>query len=304
MNGIHSRFDFNLLRVLAAVAEHGSVTGAAASLSLTQSAVSHALARLRAVIGDPLFVRQGKRVVPTAAARALLPRVQAHLRALSEAVRGIGPFDPATADCAFKLGFRDVMESIAFPPLLSHTRAAAPGVRFESRRVSRESFERELASGALDAVVDLAAPTGRQVRSQKVLDEPLAVVVRRGHAFARRRPKLEHYVAARHVLVTLKPEGPEVVDLALAERDLARDIVLRCQHYYAACRVVAATDLLLTMPETYARVLARDLSLHVLPLPFALPRLEVRLYWHASQDEDAASRWLRRVVLEAFAGHR
>jgi len=111
-----SRLDLNLFRVMDAVYVHGGISGAARHLHLSQPAVSHALARLRRIWGDPLFVRQGNQMVPTELTRRVIADVQAHLRGLQSVLAQADGFDPATLDMTVRLGMRDVLEAITLPP--------------------------------------------------------------------------------------------------------------------------------------------------------------------------------------------
>ncbi len=109
-----------------AVYEHGGISGAARHLHLSQPAVSHALARLRRMWGDPLFVRQGNRMVPTELSRRVIGQVQGHLRGLQSCIEQAATFDPQTLDMSLRLGLRDVLEGITLPPLMRHLSVAAP----------------------------------------------------------------------------------------------------------------------------------------------------------------------------------
>ncbi|TPA23972.1 LysR family transcriptional regulator, partial [Burkholderia pseudomallei] len=129
------RLDLNLFRVLDAVYVQGGISAAARALHLTQPAVTHALNRLRAHFGDPLFVRQGNKVVPTERTREVIADVQRHLKGLQDAARAQTRFSPGALDMSFVVGVRDVLESIALPQLVETLAREAPGVRLVSRRV-------------------------------------------------------------------------------------------------------------------------------------------------------------------------
>ncbi|MCG8416860.1 MAG: LysR family transcriptional regulator [Proteobacteria bacterium] len=295
--------DLNLFVVFDEVYRHRSVSHAARVLHVSQPAVSHALARLRETLADPLFVRRGNTMVPTPMARTMLATVQRALRLLRDAVRAARTFEPERAECEFRLGFRDALESLAFPALMADLAERAPGIRISSQRVATDAVESALTAGRLDLVVDVGGPVGDHICHQRVCLEPLAVVVRRGHPRMATSCTIEEYVAARHVLVTLIAEGPELVDLELDKIALARTIVLRCQHYLAACQVVAATDMVVTMPRSHAAVLAEHLPLTLFPLPIAIPPLDIRLFWHRDTDLEPANQWLRQTISKVIEQH-
>lgn len=292
-----ARLDLNLFRVLDAISTQGGISGAARSLHVSQPAVSHALRRLRDAFDDHLFVRQGNRMLPTELTRRILPDVQAHLRGLGALLHSAQAFDPATLEMTFRVGVRDVMEAITFPSLMQRISQTAPGVAITSRRVPRESLERELASGSLDLAIERKTRLGSRIRSIKLAEESLAVVTRKpGQPGAARKPTMAAYLAARHVVVTLGSEAGDPLDRILAEHGVERRVALRCQHYFAAAQVVSQTGALLTMPRTYARELARVLPLAVYEPPFPVPAMEIMMYWHADRDADPAHKWLRETV--------
>jgi DNA-binding transcriptional LysR family regulator len=177
-----NRIDLNLFRVLDAIYTHGGVSAAARVLHLTQPAVTHALRRLRDQLGDPLFVRQGNRLLPTGKVRAMMPSVQAHLKGLLASTHAQPRFDAAQLQMEFVIGFRDILESIALPGLMASIGREAPGVRVVSRRVAADDVERELGAGTLDLAVDRPLRAGPRITHHHLVDETLVVVMRQGVA--------------------------------------------------------------------------------------------------------------------------
>lgn len=294
MRNIDNQLDLNLFRVLEAIHTHGGTSGAARALHLTQPAVSHALARLRDVFEDALFVRQGNKMVATQRTRSIIVDVQRHLQGLYASVHEREQFRPDQLQAEVRIGLRDALESITFPTLSKRLLSEAPGVRIFSLRVPLERFERELTAGKLDLAVDREVATSKNIRSVKLVSEPWAVVAAR----STKKLTLREYMARKHVTVT-QIEGFEPLDLVLAKHGYQREVALRCQHYFAACEVVVATDWLVSMPKTYAQRMAQVLPLRVLALPFQAPPIDIVMYWHAARDDDPAHVWLRRIVLEA-----
>ncbi|HET6431305.1 LysR family transcriptional regulator [Dyella sp.] len=299
MDHAFRRIDLNLFRVLAAIDTHGGISAAARALHLTQPAVTHALNRLRTLFDDPLFVRQGNRVVATDRTRGVMADVQLHLKGLHAAVRQQSSFDPATLEMTFAVGFRDVLESIAFPALMRRLAGQAPGVRIVSRRVATAELERELVAGSLDMVVDRRQRVSARIGSEHLLDESLVVAMRAQHPLARAPLRRADYLGARHVAVSSLGE-PVALDVLLNQDGRDRDVGLICQHYFAACQIAADTDLLLTLPASYAASLTPLLPLAVRPLPLALKPIPILAYWHASRQSEQAHAWLRGQVMEAI----
>ncbi|GGY03050.1 LysR family transcriptional regulator [Paludibacterium paludis] len=293
-----SRIDLNLFVVFDAIYGAGGLTPAARQLSLTQPALSHALARLRDVFGDPLFVRQGSAMVPTPLARSLIGPVRQALQGLDASVNHNRSFDPETARRTFTIGLRDVLEATVLPPLMGVLRARAPDIDIAAVRADRRELERDLASGALDLAVDIALPLADRIRRRRIGSDRLVVVARGGNIDG--LLTLERYLAASHVLVSSRSKGPGVEDMELNRHGHRRRIGLRCQHYFAACRVVNETNLLLTMPEQYAAIANRNLDNAIHAFPLSMPELDVYLYWHETVEHDAANAWLREMLLDGY----
>lgn len=301
MSRPYLRMDLNLFRVLDAIYSQGGISAAARALHLTQPAITHSLNRLRELFGDPLFVRQGNRMVPTDKTRTVMAEVQLHLKGLQDTTRMQPAFRAGDLDREFSVGFRDVLESIAFPPLLTRLGTLAPNARLVSRRIAAGELDRELGAGALDLVIDRRLPAGPRLVSEHLLDESLVVVMRRRHPLAAGTLRKADYLAARHVAVS--PLGEAVpLDVLLSQDGRPRRIQLVCQHYFSACQVAAATDLLLTMPSSYATNFAQLLPIAARPLPIKLKPIPILAYWHQSKEHDRGHEWFRQLLIDTIRG--
>ncbi|NVD34586.1 LysR family transcriptional regulator [Marinobacter lutaoensis] len=287
-----NRLDLNLLHVFDTIYREGSLTRAAKALHLTQPAVSHSLARLREHFNDPLFTRQGNRMVPTPLARRFLESMRPGLTQIQSAVNQFHAFDPATQRKTYSLGLRDILESTFLPQLMKRL-APYPELDIVSQRVARREMETQLAAGKLDFAVDVLLPVSSQTGHERLRRDRLVVLARQDHPLARQGLDMEGYLAARHVLVSSRTEGPGLEDFELSRLGVHRDIRLRCQHYFAACRVIEETDLLLTMPETYARLLSEHARIAIMAPPAELPAIDVHLYWHTAYEREPALVWFR-----------
>ncbi|NNM52655.1 MAG: LysR family transcriptional regulator [Pseudomonadales bacterium] len=289
--------DLSLLLVFHAIYQEGSLTRAADVLHLTQPAVSHALARLRLRLSDPLFTRQGQRMIPSAMARQMAMPVAQAIASLESVWLHDAEFQPGHAEIEFRLGMRDVLEAHVLPGLMRILRSSAPGIQLSSVRVERRHLASMLSSGQLDIAVDVYLPVSEGLRSCRLTREALAVVV--GPWFTDHRDlSLEDYLQGNHILVSSRRQGLGLEDLELQRLGLSRHIALRCQHYYAACQVVAQTNLLLTMPQSYARLLIKDSSNIIRPLPVSMPSMDIYIYWHSRREDEPAHRWLRQQLMK------
>lgn len=290
-----NRLDLNLLHVFDTIYREGSLTRAAKSLHLTQPAVSHSLSRLRDHFDDPLFTRQGNQMVPTPLARRFLESMRPGLTQIQGAVNQFHAFDPATQRKTYSLGLRDILESTFLPRLMTRL-DAYPELEIVSQRIARRDMETQLAAGKLDFAVDVLLPVSNQTSHELLRRDRLVVLAREGHPLATESLDMEGYLSAKHVLVSSRTEGPGIEDFELSRLGVQRSIRLRCQHYYAACRVVEETDLLLTMPEAYARIIAERANIRIMDPPADLPSIDVHLYWHKAYEREPALIWFREQL--------
>lgn len=297
-----SRIDLNLFIVFEAIYAEGSVTRASQKLNLTQPAISHALGRLRQLFDDPLFERQGHAMVSTPLARSIIEPVRRSLRGFEVTLNGLDRFDPATTQKQFTLALRDVLESTVLPPLMVRIGQQAPHADIAAIQVDRRELESELAAGTLDCAIDVLLPLSADILHKRILVDKTVVVARKDHPQMHGSLDLETYLKQDHILASSRRKGPGLEDFELSRLGLQRRIRLRCQHYFAACRVVSQTDLILTMPERYARVANRQFKNQLLPLPLDMPSWDVYMYWHANVDGDPANRWLREQLMASFQG--
>lgn len=296
-----SKVDLNLFIVLEAIYAEGSITRASLKMNLTQPAISHALNRLRQLFDDPLFERQGHVMTPTPLTRSIIDQVRRALRGFEVTLSGAAHFDPASSERNFSLAVRDVLEASVLPGLMANISAAAPSATLNTLQVSRRELESELAAGTLDAAIDVLLPLPNDVRRAQLAGDQTVVLVRRGHPLVKRRAlTLDTYLEMEHIQTSSRRRGPGLEDVELSRQGLQRKIRLRCQHYFAACRVVSQTDLALTMPDRLARIVNQQFTNQILPLPLTMPSLDVYLYWHANVDNDPANTWLRAQITAAM----
>lgn len=306
MNGVHlGTFDLNLLLALDALLTERSVTRASARIGITQSAASHALSRLRKLTGDELLVRGRDGMLPTVRAEAM----GAPLRRALDDIRGtLSPppaFDPKTARLRAFIGTSDYAELVLLPGIMARLGREAPGV--ELRVVAlRDEPGADLASGKLDVVLmpPLPSEDGPSIRRRQILEERFVCVARREHPLAKKRTlTLSRFAGASHALIS--PWGMEggFVDDALARLGLQRRVTVALPHAMVAPHLVASSDLLLTMAERVARVLAPPLNLVVIEPPpeLLLTGFAISMMWHERTHSDPARRWLRDAIVTEAA---
>jgi DNA-binding transcriptional LysR family regulator len=300
-----SRIDLNLLVVLQAILAEGGVSPAARTLNLTQPTISHALARLRTLFDDPLFVRRGRRLVPTPFARGLSEPLGRALHALGAVVATAGRFDPAHSPAVFTVAVRDPLETAVATTMVRRLARTAPNVDLRFVDVRRRFIEASLADGTLDAAIDIDMPLSSGIRRQRIADDGFVVVARKANSRIGRRLSLDTYLALQHVMVSSRRRGAAPEDVALEKQGLRRHVRLRCRSLAAAWRAVEQADFVLTLPKRSATLLPSSAQTRLMPPPFDVPPIVSYLYWHEGADADAANAWLRAALLDGLvAGKR
>ncbi|NBT33188.1 MAG: LysR family transcriptional regulator [Rhodobacteraceae bacterium] len=256
------------------------------------------MARLRATLDDPLFVRQGSQMMPTPFAGSIIGPVRDALDSLRSHAQNLDVFDPKQAQRLMTIGIHDVLEASFLPHLIQRIKSDAPGVDIASVRAVRNELEDDLIEGALDMAIDVGLPLSDAIAREKLFHMEHVVVVRTGHPLCAGPFGIDDYLAYGHVQVSARRFGAGFVDIALAQLNKSRRVELRCQQNYSACRVVSQTDLIATIPKVYALLAATQFETRILPLPLTLPQLDVYLYWHASADRDVGNLWVRERFKE------
>jgi DNA-binding transcriptional LysR family regulator len=292
--------DLNLVVALDALLAEHHVTRAAHRLGITQSAASHALSRLRELLGDPLLVRgPGGAMVPSALAVRLAPQLRRVLEDLAGVLRG-ETFDPATAQRTFRVGASDYVELVVLPKLSARLARLAPGIDLWVHTFD-DWGDAELATGKLDCVL---APPRRNARpsgmfEKVVLDESFTCVMRAGHPLAGSRLTLARYCELPHLMVAPRGTPGSFVDDALAAVGRSRRVALAVPHFLVVPYVIAATDMVATLADRVAALFATTLDLALVPPPVAIAKFAIALAWHERNHRDPAQRWLRDQIAAA-----
>jgi DNA-binding transcriptional LysR family regulator len=287
--------DLNLLVVLDALFEEQSVTRAARRVGLTQPAMSNALGRLRIALGDPLFVRAGRGVVPTPRAMELLPEVHEALLRIERALQRTVAFSPASARRVFRIVTTDYVEMVLLPPLLARLREEAPGVELEVRAATafpREALER----GDVDLYAGVHSGDDPGMYVAALFTEGFTGVVRKGHPLLKGPLTPERYASYPHVLVAPRGARGGVVDRALEAIGLERRVVVLTPHYATAPQLLPGSDLVLTLSTRTARTFSSGWPLALFEPPVKLAPFSVSAVWHERHAKEEAHRWFRKLV--------
>lgn len=291
-----SRLDLNLLVAFDALMTEGGVTRAAAKVGLGQSAMSHALGRLRTTFDDELFVRTPTGMRPTPKAAALAEPVRAALAQIEDIMAPPPAFDPATAKRTFAIGLPDSTELLLAPKLVAHLQTVAPGVALLIRSVDRIKILQDLDAGRVDLGIGLFED-GATHHKRRLLHRDNYLCIFNPALVGVEPPiSLEDYVRLPHVLTSLVESAHGVVDDALEKLGLSRRIALTSPRFSAVPFVVREAPVIATMHSRVARFFAGSMGLAVSPAPLELPDFAISMMWHTSYDNDPAHRWLRETI--------
>jgi DNA-binding transcriptional LysR family regulator len=295
--------DTNLIVALRALLLHQNVTRAAKAVGLTQSSMSHALARLRALFDDPLLVPAGRRLVLTERAKGLVEPVADAVAGLERVFTGAEPFDPRTSRRTFRVAATDNLELYVLPQLAALLQKAAPGIDVRVCALP-DDWIAALQRGDVDLKLGRKYSLPASLESQDLSQEHFCCVVRRGHP-ARSKPTLAEYAALEHLLIapTAPPsaEPAGIIDAALAKHGLRRRVRVTVAHFLVAPFVVASSDLVLTAPRRLLAPFVKPLGLRRLELPVKLAGYKLSQVWAARSRDDEAHRWLRGTVAQLVA---
>ena len=297
-----SKPDLNLLITLEALLTEGSVAHAARRLRLSPSAMSRALARLRATVGDPLLVRAGRGLVPTPRALELRETVGRLLEEVEAVFRPADKLDLRRLERTFTLRTSEGLVETFGPALIARLAEDAPGVRLRFvQKPDKDSTP--LRDGSVDLETGvIGAATGPEMRTQMLFRDRFIGVVRQAHPLGSGEVTPSSYAAGGHI--SISRQGPERgrIDAALEPLGLDRQIVVSVAGFAAALALARASDLIATVPERHTAGLRR--GMRSFPLPIVVPEITVSMLWHPRLDADPAHRWLRNCLREVCTAQR
>jgi DNA-binding transcriptional LysR family regulator len=286
------RIDLNLLAVFQAIYAERHLTRAGNRLGLTQPAMSHALNRLRGLFDDALFVRTAAGMEPTPRAHQIAEPVGAALAQVRRALARPDRFDPATARQAFRLSMLDYETAVVVPPLAACFAATAPGIDLRIRHARRTDALDLLDRNELDVALGLFDDLPARFEPRALFDESFAVIARADHPDLSGGLTLDAYVRLPHLLVSFDGTPHGTIDDVLAREGLARRVALTLPYFLTAPLVIAATDMIATLPARIAALFRQTHGIAVLPLPVTLRGYTLSAVRHRRSAGDPAVQWL------------
>ena len=308
-----SRIDLNLLVLFEIVFQERHVGRSAERLHLSPSAISHGLGRLRTLLGDPLFLKTPKGVVPTERALRLAPSVAEILARIRGVVSTAAPFDPQHSTRRFIIGAPDGISSVVLPPLLETLREVAPGVDVGVRQLLpvqgftvphlawRDALT-ELEDRAMDVAIIPFDDIPVRFHKAKLYEEEFVIAFRKGHSF-QRNPTLKRYCDMEHLVVSHTGDVSGFVDVELAKKGLTRRVALTVPNFVFALSVLAETEMISALPRRFAEIHGPRFNVVAVKAPLPLPRFSINIVVPKVAMMDAGLAWLVRLVAQARTGN-
>lgn len=290
------KIDLNLLIAFTVLFREQSVSLAADKLHLGQPAVSGALARLREMFDDPLFIRSGHRMQPTARACELHRELMPLLEQLQSTLFQSSEFSPSAATTSITLGMSDWLEMWLMPTLLPALKRTAPGLHIHVVTSTPLTDMQQLEGGELDMALSITQHSARWLEKTPLAEMPYQVLWNPQHIDINAPLTLEDYVAWPHIQLSNREATSSQLDRALEKRGLIRQIDYTTAHFASLPSLVQQMPVLATLPAALATCWQQDFSLRSSPLPLDIPAQEISLLWHQRHNSDTTLMWLAETI--------
>lgn len=286
------QLDLNLLLALDILIEEANVTQAAEKLNMSQSAMSHALKRLRAVLDDPILIRTSQRQMEvTPYAREISPQVRQVLASIQETLLAKDIFDPATAQEEFRIATNDHVEATLSANLLPALMHQAPGIQVRIVSVDKSTALAALDNNSIDLFIGAGLNLKRWHVREALYQEEFVCVVQSDYPLT--ELSLEEYVARSHILVSLQDDFRGIGDLILEQQQQSRQVVWSTPHFMAVPFMLANSDCVALLPKRMAERCAKEMGLKLLPPPIDVTGFTVSMIWHQRHNNRPQHQWLR-----------
>lgn len=292
--------DLNLLVIFDALMQERHVTRAALRIPMSQPAMSNALARLRHLFKDDLFIRSGGTMEPTPRAVELSEAVRQILRQTERLMSSDVYFDPTAAVQEFSARMSDLVGCLVLPKVLSVLAETAPGVSLDIIHLSPEKTVQALEADQLDFGLSMQLQHASNIKSEVLFMDQMVCVMRADHPLTSGKLTLARFLEAEHLRVAMSPTDIRFVDNVLAEQGCARKVVAKIPHWLLVPQILQETNLIAVISGKLAARFSSG-RLKVRPLPFPSEPFSWDIYWHRRNDNSAAHRWIRGLVASVCA---
>lgn len=286
---------FQLLITFKAIFEQGSLVKAAETVSMTQSAVSKHLQKLRHWFNDDLFVRTTNGLAPTRKALSLISSIESILSELTE-LNAAGNFKPEEQTGRYAIATTDEVSLRLLPGLLELLDKLAPQLRVSILHLERDYSIRELETGKVDLVISVNWHAPEQLVQKRLFDDQFVCLMSKKHFLAKQALTIESYSEATHLLVA--PLGMErgYIDDLLRKKGYKRLVKLSVPDFSSINNQLLGDDKIITLPGRVAKALSLTQPLIIKKLPFEVPGIDYYMFWHTRFNNDHLGQWVRGMV--------
>lgn len=288
--------DLNLLVILDSIYRERSLTLAGRKLFLTQSAVSHALSRLRDHFEDRLFIRRGNSMEPTPLCRKLHHSISPCIKSILQSLEDRGEFNPATSRRTFCIGMSDYLCRLLLPEILRRSATEAPEI---SIRIVQPTYEKRgemLKNGKLDIFLGCSREYGAGVLKERLFKDREVGIVRKDHPVNGEMMTEEELRQCEFAALSLSESGLGFLEDFLYRKGVQRRIKVVVQQETVIPSLVENSDLVGTLAERLARMYTENGKIRIVRLPLQDTSFEIFQHWHSVSNEDPAHKWLRSVI--------
>jgi DNA-binding transcriptional LysR family regulator len=288
--------DLNLLVVFEAIYSAGNISHAATKLAMSQPAVSNALARLRDLLNDPLFVRAKRGVEPTTKAKSMIGPVREALGLIGTHLGGVNANDLASYRRTFRISTMDVLEPLLMPQLLNLLADRAPGISIEGV-MARPEIVQDVIAGTVDIACFSYPAAFPEISIVAMGPVDLVVIARRNHPLIGKTLKASIMNDLSYIALAADTRGYTQVDRELLVHNIKRRVVMSVFRLWSMPSIVAETDLVGICPRGFARHAAEHYDIDIHDMPVRISDQHLYMMWNATQDADPAHKWLREHLL-------
>ncbi len=295
-----SDIDLNLLVLFQQLMVERRVSKVADNMGLTQPAVSNALAKMRRIFGDDLFLRTSSGMVPTPFAEQLGEPIGYALGMIRSGLNQRTQFDPASVKRIVSIGMTDIGEIVFLPALIERLGREAPGVTLNTVRNTAVNLRDDMESGKVDLAIGLLPQLKAGFFQRRLFRQRYVCLFKRGHALDRARVTLAGYKAAEHLVIVSAGTGHGKVDELIHKAGIERVVRLTVPHFVSVGHILQRSALVATVPERLAQTLTEPFGLVLRTHPVKLPDASINVFWHAKVHREPFNQWLRREVFQLF----
>jgi DNA-binding transcriptional LysR family regulator len=297
MSGVNLKnLDLNLLVVFEAIYSAGNISHAAIQLAMSQPAVSNALARLRDLLDDQLFVRAKRGVEPTTKAKAIIGPVREALGLIGTQFGGTDQADPASYQRRFRISTMDLLEPLMIPPLLNLLAERAPGVTIEGV-MARPEIVQDVLAGTVDIACFPYPVTSPEISIVAIGPQDVVLVGRRNHPLIGKMIDASIMNDLSYVALAADMRSFTQIERELLVHNIKRRIVMAVARAWSMPSIVADTDLVAVVPRAFAHYVAKPFDLVIHDLPVKISDQHLYMMWNTKLDADPAHKWLRELLL-------